>query len=278
MVRRGARKWARLRRSNRTRGRASKEAMVRLDEGGRAAQDVRLIAPAPSLRPWVRHVSIQPGPARHPPWRVVPDTSAHVIFSLVHGTPRCRIVGARSTYADIDVADRAFTVAVRLQPGALPALVRDRASALTDRAVDIVDVMGSRAPCAADLADMAPVEAGRALLRAIERRCAETPPPFAATALAHVSRVDDLAQAWGLSARRAHARIVDTVGLSPKRALRIRRLHATLRSVGAGQSLAAAAMLAGYSDQAHFTRDARDLLGEPPGTWFRRADFFKPVR
>src|SRR6185436_4993489 len=54
--------------------------MVRLDEGGAAAADVRLFAPPPSLRPWVQHVSIQPGPARHARWRVVPDTSAHVSF------------------------------------------------------------------------------------------------------------------------------------------------------------------------------------------------------
>jgi len=254
--------------------------MVRLDEGGRAALDVRILAPAPSLRPWVRHVSIQPGPARHAPWRVVPDTSPHVIFSFAHGAPFCRVVGARSTYADIDVADRAFTVAVRLEPGALPALVRDRSAAFTDRGVDIVDAMGSRgAPHAADLADLTPIDAARALLQVIARRCAGASAPCEAAALAHASRVDDLARLWGVSARRAHARIVDAVGLSPKRALRIRRLHTTLRSVGAGQSLAAAATLAGYSDQAHFTRDARALLGEPPGAWFRRsADSFKPDR
>ena len=93
--------------------------MVRLDEGGRAATDVRIFAPAPALRPWIRHASIQPGPARHAPWRVVPDTSPHVIFSVA---------------------------------GALPALLRDDAVILTDRSVDVVDAMGSRAaPCADDL-------------------------------------------------------------------------------------------------------------------------------
>ena len=251
--------------------------MVRLDEGGRAAQDVRILAPAPPLQAWVRHVSIQPGPARQAPWRVVPDTSPHLIFGLTRGTPWCRVVGARSTYADIDVADRELTVAVRLQPGVLPALLRDTAASLTDRAVDVVDAMGSRAaPCAADLAALTPLEAARLLLRAVARRCGDAPPPSESRALAHVSRVDDLARLLGLSARRAHARIFDAVGLPPKRALRIRRLHATLRSVGTGQSLAAAAVLAGYSDQAHFTREAHALLGDPPGVWFRRADSFKP--
>jgi AraC-like DNA-binding protein len=138
--------------------------------------------------------------------------------------------------------------------------------------------MGGRAaPCADDLAALPPIDAVALLLRAVERRCRDARPPCEGTALASASRVEDVARLFGVSARRAHARIVHAVGLSPKRALRIQRLHATLRSVGTGESLIAAAMLAGYSDQAHFTRDARALLGEPPSTWFRRgADSFKP--
>lgn len=59
--------------------------MVRLDEGGRAARETLLLPPRPALRAWVQHVSIQPGPARHRqrPWRAVPDTSGHVIVSVL---------------------------------------------------------------------------------------------------------------------------------------------------------------------------------------------------
>src|SRR4051794_15877302 len=117
--------------------------MVRLDEGGFAAREVRIFAPRPSLRRWVQHVSIQPGPARHGGWRVVPDTSAHIVISVMtDGAARCRVVGARRTYADIDVSGRRFTVAVRLQPGALPALTREGAASFTDRAFDAADVYG----------------------------------------------------------------------------------------------------------------------------------------
>jgi AraC-like DNA-binding protein len=262
--------------------------MVRLDEGGRAASEVRILAPTPSLRRWVQHVSIQPGPARRAAgcsgasgaWRVVPDTSAHVILSVAGGVAWCRLVGARSTYADIDVTGRSVTVAVRLQPGALPALLGNGAATLTDRCVDFADALGGRAaPRATELASMPPIEAARLLLRAIERRCETVPQPSEGPALARASRVGDLAGLLGVSARRAHERIVDAIGLAPKRALRIQRLHATLLQIGAGHSLAAAALLGGYSDQAHFTRDAGALLGEPPMSWFARgADLFKTRR
>ena len=95
--------------------------------------------------------------------------------------------------------------------------------------------------------------------------------------LARVTRVDDLRRHAGLSARALHARVSAAVGLSPKRALRIERLHAALHSVASGAGLSFAASAAGYSDQAHFTRDSRSLLFESPAAWLRRgrADSFK---
>ena len=67
--------------------------MIWLDEGGRQ-RDSGLIAPPPSLCGAVEHFWIhQRLPRRR--WRVVPDLSAHVIFSLAGSTAVCRIVGAR---------------------------------------------------------------------------------------------------------------------------------------------------------------------------------------
>src|SRR5262245_48451504 len=197
--------------------------MVRLDEGGAAAADTRLFAPPPSLRPWVQHVSIQPGPARRAAWRVVPDTSPHVIFAIVRGQPRCRLVGARSVFADIDVADREFTIAVRLQPGALPVLLRDSAAALTDRHAVFADAVAD-GPGYDALPGLTPVAIGRAPPDGIARRCAGAPGPRESHVIAASSRVDDIARHLGLAARRTHAHVVDALGLSPKRALRIHRL------------------------------------------------------
>ncbi len=245
--------------------------MVRLDEGGLAAREVRIFAPRPALRRWVQHVSIQPGPARPGGWRVVPDTCAHVIVTVAAGgASRCRIVGARSRFTDIDVAGRCCTIAVRLQPGALPALTRESAALFTDRAVDVADLFGAEGRRLSErLRGLAPLDTAQHLVAEVAARCASAAPALDPALLA-ARRVEDLQRALGLSRRAVQTHVRDRVGLPPKLALRIARLLAALKFGERGFSLAAAALAAGYSDQAHFTRDARELLGEPPSAWRRR--------
>lgn len=245
--------------------------MVRLDQGGRAAGEVQLHPPPPSLRDWVQHVSVQPGVAARGPWRVVPDTSPHLIFSRTAGAARCRLVGARSTHADIDVDGRLVTVAVRLQPGTLPALTGACASQLTDQAICVVDVFGPEGYRLLDeLPDLSIPAAVDRLLDFVADRVRDRQPPHLVRALSRASRVADLQRLLGSSARALHTRLVADVGLAPKRALRIGRLHLALHRTGRGEPLAAAALDSGYSDQAHLTREARSLLGEAPALWHRR--------
>src|SRR5262245_27442387 len=205
--------------------------MVRLDEGGRAAGEVQILAPPPALRDWVQHVSIQPGPARRGAWRVVPDTCPHLIFVAgSEGASRCCVVGARSTSADIDVTGRRFTVAVRLHAGSLHALLRESADRFTDRSFDVVDVLGTSGRRLTDrLCDSSPDLAARLLLDEIRSRCADCTAPALGVMLADATRVDDMQRALHLSARGLHARMLTTVGLAPKRALRVLRLLSALQ-------------------------------------------------
>jgi AraC-like DNA-binding protein len=54
------------------------------------------------------------------------------------------------------------------------------------------------------------------------------------------------------------------LGVTPKAFLRIERAWAARDAIRAGTSLAAIAADLGYSDQAHLTRDVRELLGVTP--------------
>ena len=56
-------------------------------------------------------------------------------------------------------------------------------------------------------------------------------------------------------------------GVSPSRYVIERRLDQVRRRIAAGDSLAEAALAAGFSDQSHMTRHFRRAFGLPPGLW-----------
>jgi AraC-like DNA-binding protein len=184
-------------------------------------------------------------------------------------------------YVDIDVAGRYLTVAARLRPGALAILTGVRASELTDRSVQLAELTG---PSAGELLDRMstapPVDAQRWMATFLRRRFSTTDPEWLGLGqlLTRSSTVAALAAATGLSKRSLYERSRDCVGLAPKRALRIARLHRALWLADGGQTWSAVAAAAGYADQAHLTRDMQALLGEGPTDWARRgrlADLFK---
>jgi AraC-like DNA-binding protein len=75
-------------------------------------------------------------------------------------------------------------------------------------------------------------------------------------------RVDRLASQLGFSERQLRRRFAVAVGYGPKTLQRVLRLR-RFRSADAS-SLTQAALEAGYSDQAHLTRDCRELTGLTP--------------
>lgn len=77
------------------------------------------------------------------------------------------------------------------------------------------------------------------------------------------ARPAEVADALGVSARTLHRRTVAALGMPPSHVLRILRLW-RLVAAARTSSLADAAALAGYADQAHATREARDLAGRTP--------------
>jgi AraC-like DNA-binding protein len=239
--------------------------MIWLDEGGRQ-RDTPLIAPPPSLRGVVEHFWTHRRLPRET-WRVVPDLSAHVIFSLSGSAAVCRVVGARRTYCDIDVSRRDLTLGVRLRPGALPQLIRDSASQLSDRSESLAAVIGSAGRRLTDrLAESAPDDRLPVLTQFLSRQLSSCRGiwPF------ETHSVAELAREWEVSRRAVYDRAVAALGVAPRRALRIERLHRALSALHSGATLADAALGAGYCDQPHLTRESVQLLGESPGEWRRR--------
>lgn len=103
-----------------------------------------------------------------------------------------------------------------------------------------------------------------ALARAAE---AGPPDPLLARVVAALDAgrpVAATADALGIGARRLHRRSLAAFGYGPKTLARVLRLQRALALARNGTPLAETAARTGYADQAHLTRDVRELAGATP--------------
>jgi AraC-like DNA-binding protein len=253
--------------------------MILLDQAGAGANEARFFQPLRTQEPFIEHFWIQQprsSPVGHT-WRIIPDANPYLIFvvtrkdSRVYG--RCFLVGPRSRFADVTMANRLLTCGARLRPGALPLLSRFAASDFTDRSVFVEDVFGAHGKRLMEQLDesRSPISAISIISGFLSdkwtgyNRVARLP-------LGRYTRVEEMAAQTGLLVRTLRSRLMHHVGLSPKRVIRIERLHRALVSSQyrsfAWREIAASA---GFADQAHMIREFRDLLGESPTAWSRRS-------
>ncbi len=260
--------------------------MVTLDQAGRDPGLVLRVPRDTAIGAFTDMISVQ---QRRGPligasqWRIVADDAPHLILQSIDDTKgtvhRVVVVGARRIYADIDISRRSLTVVARLRPGALPALFGYPASELTDDGYLLEDVAGSRVRgplerLIAEAAD-APIPAMMTFLSSMFSRSRPINARISALSrlpAAEPVEVCDIAKTLGMSTRGLRSLLHREAGMSPKRFMRIRRLHSAIAG-GLGSSRlnwTAAALDAGYFDQAHFVHECRALLGESPTAFHRR--------
>jgi AraC-like DNA-binding protein len=270
--------------------------VVTLDQGGWLGPDADVRpAPAPLSELIVHAFVLDVRRATQPSWMILPDYSAHVLARIEDG-PRgphvtaCSLVGPRTRPTMVDVRRRAWTVGVRLQPGALPVLTGLPASDLADAACAAGEAWGAAGDrLDARVSGEAGAEAVLAHLLAFLGARARRKPwrDWEARGLSRrvlesggTVRVDRAAEALGLSTRALRARSHDLVGLSPKRFARTHRLFRAMDLARASRAPAwgRIAVAAGYADQPHMVREFGALLGETPARFHargaRRADSF----
>jgi len=261
--------------------------MVLLDHGGRHPSEVQLIAPPPDLGWLVEHLWVQGSHGVVTGWRVVADASPYLIASVTDGnTARClniQLVGARSHAATVNVTNRVLTVGVRLSPGVLPGVTGESAREFVDRGVAVDRVFSRRLLSDLELGPDAPTAIIlRELVRLMRRLPRRDARPLLPAWPLRIASVRGLAQWLDTAPRSLRDRAIFDAGLSPKRLLRVLRLHAALRAAWTDNvPWSAVAYLAGYADQAHLTREVRALLGETPSAWRARGSavsFKTPAR
>src|SRR5262249_4830414 len=85
--------------------------------------------------------------------------------------------------------------------------------------------------------------------------------------------VEDLVDRYGLNKRTLQRLFARYIGVSPKWVIQRYRLHeaAEQLAAGASDSQATIALNLGYSDQAHFVRDFKAIVGVSPAAYARAA-------
>lgn len=253
--------------------------MILLDQAGAGCSGARLFAPCRAEAPFIEHFWVQetcPNPVGST-WRIIPDANPYLIFAVSREDSgvraRCFVTGPRSRFADIRMGNRILTCGARLRPGALPLLTHFPASDFTDRSVPVEDIFGTGGTLLLEqLAESGSAVPAIRILSDFLSDKWQGQNLLARLPLGRHARVEDLAAQANLPVRTLRSRLMQYVGLSPKRVIRIERLQRAL-AISQGCSIAWAEIAAssGFSDQAHMTREFRDLMGESPTAWRLRS-------
>ncbi|MEV0245579.1 DUF6597 domain-containing transcriptional factor [Nocardia sp. NPDC050712] len=165
---------------------------------------------------------------------------------------------------------------IRFYPGTAPTLLGVPAHELRDQRVGLTALWpGATVRRLTERVDDAPDRL--AALEAIAlARAAEAGPPDPVLrrivlALAAGHSVGATARATELNARVLHRRSLAAFGYGPKTLARILRLQRALAAARSGTPFADAAALTGFADQAHLSREVRELAGMPLGELLGRA-------
>lgn len=244
------------------------------------------------LRPFIRRLwvadvtRVEPGASEsvlptglmHLAWRLSgppltllpgPDAAARAMSSLA-------VVGGARSSSYTRLLSPGRSVGLQLNAGAATLLLGAPAHELADRHTSLDDLWGG---AAVELREqLAAISDPETVLDMLEQFLIVRLPrvhgidPAIAHALDLFRRsaaVGEVVEQIGWSHRRFIARFRETVGISPKRFCRVRRLARVLRLAGrrADVPLAELAIDAGYSDQPHFNREFRDLTGMTPGEY-----------
>lgn len=188
--------------------------------------------------------------------------------------------GCRESFYVRSIAERSRSVGAQLRPGAARALLGADATDFAEQHTSLHDVWRRIEDARDELSELGPpalkLEAFERILLSrlstaraaldLDQVVLAAVPSLDATP---TTRIADLVRASGFSHRTFIARFRRAVGLSPKSYLRIRRFQTALARFASSDAtdatLAGIAAFAGYSDQAHFSREFLEFSGISPG-------------
>jgi AraC-like DNA-binding protein len=157
-------------------------------------------------------------------------------------------------------------VGLRFAEGTGPGFLGVTADEVRDRTPELDRLWP--AARARDLGERVASGPAEALEHWVLGRAADLEPPRLGHAVfgfaAGGTSVRDMADDVGCSVRQLHRRCLPLFGYGPQHLVRVLRFQRALAAARSGLPLAQVAAVAGFADQAHLTRDVRDLAGTTP--------------
>ncbi|MET8827921.1 helix-turn-helix transcriptional regulator [Streptomyces sp. NPDC004610] len=205
---------------------------------------------------WTNTPSGRPGTGR-----VLPDGC----MDLLWHAGELLVAGPDTRAHPTGPADAPWT-GLRFYPGTAPALLGVPAHELRDRRVALADLWPAAEVRRASARLAAAPDPGAALEDLALERAARGAPPDPAlreivAALDAGAPVAATADRLGVGARQLHRRSLAAFGYGPKTLARVLRLQRALALARAGVPYAETASRAGYADQAHLSREVKELTG-----------------
>ena len=213
---------------------------------------------------------------------IIADACSDIV---VIGDASPHIAGPATRTHFVTVAPCTTVIGIRFLPGAARAVFGCDATELRDAHVELRDVCGRTSALLADALDAAPSTSHKrtalerwARARIESARLRDAAALRATRALIRDRRqtVHALGESLGWSPRRLHRELTAACGYGPKHLQRIIRLQRTLRlarvATRTPRALSTLALEAGYADQAHMTREFRDITGFTPRELLARSD------
>lgn len=236
-------------------------------------------APHALLAPWVSSYWMLRAEGRHVV-RTLPDACVDLTVQLAPD-PRAYVAAAQRKAQTRTSATPVYLLGARLLPGTA-ALLGIAVDALGEEWTPLDTLLPKRlvARLVRAVTSASDVHAQIAALDAFfsEHLLNRALDPRLTAALGEVFArrgdvsVVDLAHCTGAHPRTLARLFQRAVGVSPKRFTRIVRLQSALRALPAGESSARVASELGYTDQAHFIREVRELFGSTPRQMVRISD------
>jgi AraC-like DNA-binding protein len=234
------------------------------------------VAPSPPLAPWVAHCwlvgwNLDGEPAQQQ--ETLPHPNVHLVVedgqARLWGVPRGRFTKT--------LAGRGWAFGVKFRPAAFQPFWRQPVNRLTDSSIAAAEVFGAAVATPPANGDWPGMDAMCQWAEAMLQQRLPAPDPVVETLAglvacieqeADIVRVEQLCERTGWGMRHLQRLFSHYVGVSPKWVIARYRLHEAVALLQGGvQPDAELALRLGYFDQAHFIRDFRRVVGQPPSAY-----------